>query len=226
MHHSHAQILADLDPHNPLSIQALIDFHRETFGGWKMEGDDGEPEQSGGNPEGGKPDGEQTGDKPLGPNGEKALQAERDARKAAETKAQQAAADQQSLMQRLAEALGVKDKDAKSTTDDIVATLQAQMATLTRNNLVLEVANENQITDKDDLGLLRDFTGNEDGLRKLAARLKPSSTDTGNNGGTNGRRPPTPDQSQGRGAGADGARPSSVAQVMADRRAAREAKSK
>lgn len=187
MHHKD-QILRDLDPTNPATIQALIDFHKVTFGGWSMEGegDTGTGEQ------GDKPDdtGDKPEDKPLGPNGEKALQSERDARKALESELAQ-------LKAGFASALGLKDKDAKSGSEDIVATLQQQMAELQHNNLVLSLANENEITDKDDLALLRGFKGDEEAIRRLAARLKPAKQDAGETNGK--RRPPAPDHSQGKG---------------------------
>lgn len=190
MHHKD-QILRDLDPTNPATIQALIDFHRVTFGGWSMEG--GEGETGTGDQGGDKPDdtGDKPEDKPFGPSGLKALQSERDARKALESELAQFKAG-------LASALGLKDKDAKSGSEDIVATLQQQMADLQHNNLVLSLANENEITDKDDLALLRGFKGDEDAIRRLAARLKPAKqTDPEPTNGK--RRPPAPDHSQGKG---------------------------
>ena len=195
MHHTQAAILRNLDPSDPGTVQALIDFHRVAFGGWRMEGEDGQSvqgEPNGGDPKPGEGDqqGGESGDKPLGPGGESALKAEREARKAIETELSQFKAG-------LAAALGLKDKDAKSGTDDIVATLQQQMADLQHHNLVLSVANENEITDTDDLALLRGFKGDEDAIRRLAARLKPTKEDAA---GSNGkRRTPSPDPSQGRG---------------------------
>lgn len=132
-------------------------------------------------------------DEKLGDAGIKALQAERDARKALETQLTQ-------LKTGLATALGVEAKDAKSSTDDIVATLQQQMSDLQHNNLVLTLANENNIADKEDLALLRGFKGDEDGLRKLAARLTPAKTPESEP--TAKRRIPAPDPSQGKGGSA------------------------
>lgn len=198
MHHSKAEILRDLDPTNPATVQALIDFHRATFGGWKMEGD----ENGGDKPdEGEKPDdkGEQKGDKggddkPLGPNGEKALKAEREARETLEKQLNQ-------LKSGLATALGVDQKDAKSSTDDVLASVQQQLAAMQHANLVLSVANSHKITDEDDLALLRSIQ-DEEAVRKLAARLKPS--DDAQGGQSLGkRRIPAPDPSQGKGSGSD-----------------------
>lgn len=195
MLHSKAEILRGLDPTNPATIQALIDHHRSTFGGWKMEGDEGE--SKGSESDSAKPDekgdktsGDKSDDKPLGPNGEKALQSERDARKALENQLNQ-------LKSGLASALGVNGGDAKSSTDDVLASVQQQLATMQRENLVLSVAGSHKITDEDDLGLLRDFKGDADGLRKLAARLKPSDKVDNERPGVKKR--PAPDYSQGQG---------------------------
>lgn len=105
----------------------------------------------------------QLGPAGSGPNGEKALQAERDARKQLESDFGQFKAG-------LASLLGL-EKDAKSSTDDVLATVQQQLATMQHDNLVLSVANSHQITDADDLALLRSIT-DETALRKLAARLQ------------------------------------------------------
>lgn len=210
MHNSKAEILRDLDPTNPATIHALINFHRAAFGGWTMEGEGeqagtgGDPPNSG-DPKPGEPKGDPPDDKPLGPNGEKALQSERDARKAIEAELAQ-------LKAGFASALGLKDKDAKSGSEDILATLQQQMADLQHHNLVLSLANENEITDKDDLTLLRGFQGDEDAIRRLAARLKPTKADPEPNGK---RRPPAPDHSQGKG---DGKAPSGREAGLAEAR--------
>lgn len=217
MHHSKAEILRDLDPTNPATIQALIDHHRTGFGGWTMEGDE-DPKNTGGdspNPDESKdePKGDKPDDKPLGPNGEKALTAERDARKAIEAELAQFKAG-------LAAALGVKDKDAKSSTDDVLATVQAQLAMMQRENLVLSVAGSHKITDEDDLGLLRDFKGDDEALRKLAARLKPA--DDSNGGQGQKKRAPGPDLSQGKGGNGSG-KPGDAGRAEAARRFAKAA---
>lgn len=221
MHHSKSEILRGLDPSNPATIQALIDFHRETFGGWVMEGEEGDKPDEGADKsddKGGEAkDDKKSDDKPLGPNGEKALKAEREAREAIERQLNQ-------LKSGLASALGVDQKDAKSSTDDVLASVQQQLAAMQHDNLVLSVANSHQITDEDDLALLRTIKDG-DALRRLAARLKPSET-SGGDDAQQKRRVPTADHSQGRGDGSNGGRPGSVAQVMAERAAARAAKSK
>lgn len=219
------EILRGLDPHDPATIEALIHFHRCTFGGWTMDVENGgqagqgqQPGQESGQPgapkpdsNGGKPaEGDQPGQKPgdqLGENGLKALQSERDARKELEAQLTQ-------LKSGLAAALGVNEKDAKSSTDDIVANLQKQMADLNHSNLVLSVANEHKITDADDLALLQSIT-DETALRKLAARIKPS--DDGAKGPEQKRRTPSPDPSQAHG-GSSNNKPGDAGRSEAARR--------
>lgn len=129
------------------------------------------------------------GDKPLGANGEKALKAERDARKELETQL----AD---LKKGLALAIGVTGEEDKPDAAESIAAIQKQMADLQHSNAVLALANEHGITDKDDLALLTGTT-DADALKKLAVRLAP----TGSNDDTAGKSGrPKPDRSQGSGA--------------------------
>lgn len=154
-------------------------------------------------------------DTPLGEGGLKALQAERDARQALETELRQ-------FKTGLAEVLGIDSKDAKS--DDLVPTLQREIQEMRRENLVDRIAREAKISDDDDLKLLK-AVSDEATMRNLAARLaKKADDDTKENEGTNGRRQLKPDPSQGRGGKAE-SKPSSIAAVMEERRAAREARS-
>lgn len=214
MHHGKSEILRGLDPSNPSTIQALIDFHRSTFGGWVMDGEDPAGATATVTPPAttdptgsGKADDGATDEK-LGDAGMKALQTERDARKAME-------AQLNTLKAGLASALGIESKDAKSSTDDVLASIQEQMASMQHENLVLTVANTHKITDEDDLSLLRDFKGNEEALRKLAGRLKPS--DKQEEAAPPKRRSPGPDHSQGRGNNSD-ARPGDAGRAEAARR--------
>jgi hypothetical protein len=231
MFRTKTEILRDLDPRNPATIQALIDFHRQEFGGFAMkdgdansqDGADAKPGQddkaAGGNGDtaktGGRDDskGGADDDKPLGANGLKALQMERDARQALETELKQFKAG-------LAEALGIETKDAKS--DDLVSALQRQVQEMRHDNLVDRIARESQITDAEDLELIK-AAPDETTMRKLAARLGKKPDDSnGNAGPATVRRLPRQDTSQGRGGG--DSRATSVAQVMAERAAARAAK--
>lgn len=228
------QILRDLDPSNPASIQALIDFHRHTFDGFLMkDGDDGAA--GGGDGKDGKPGGDNggdgkdgqdgkagDGDAPLGPAGIKALQAERDARAKLETELKDFKAAQADQSKKLAEAFGIKTDDGQSS-DDVVTALQKQVQDMQRDNLVYRVVTDpaHPITDADELELIK-AVPDEATMRKLAARLHKKADEAPANDRT--RRFPRQDQSQGRGTGADGAKPTSVAQVKADRAAARAAK--
>lgn len=231
MFRSKAEILRGLDPTDPASIQALIDFHRRTFGGFVMvednSGDAGKGAQDGkgGNTDQGKQDatgdGKDDGDKPLGPNGEKALQAERDARQALEAKVKHIEAETEKRNKALLEAFGIKTEDAKS--EDAVTALQEKFTNLQHDLLVERVAREHKITDADDLALLGDIR-DEAAMTKLAARLaKSSAKDDGEQEETKSRRFPKQDSSQGKGGSGEG-KPSSVAEVMEARRQARAAK--
>lgn len=234
MFRSKAEILRDLDPTNPATIQALINFHRQTFGGVLMkDGDDDKEEKdatststdgkAGGKGGDATDDKGRDGDKPLGAAGLKALQAERDARQQLETELKDFKTAQSDQAKKLAEAFGIKSEDAKSS-DDVVAALQKQVQDMRHDTLVYRVAADHKITDADDLDLIKGVA-DETAMRKLAARLGKKSDDdeTDDKDKRLGRRLPREDSSQGRGGG-DGARPASVAQVMADRAAAREAK--
>jgi hypothetical protein len=223
MFRSKTEILRDLDPTDRASIQALIEFHRRTFGGFVMEDKPGDSGTEEGKADQGKQDPPadgKDGDKPLGPNGEKALQAERDARQALETKVKQIEAETETRNKALLEAFGIKTEGAKP--EDAVATLQQQFAALQRDNLVLRVAATHQITEKDDLDLLR-ATADEDTMTKLAVRLS-KTVEKSEDDGKEKRRFPRQDSSQGKGGSGGEGRPGSVAEVMEQRAAARAAK--
>lgn len=216
-------ILRGLNPHNPASIQELINFHRRTLGGFVMEDDkdnkDGQPDadkdgagkdgaekdgarQSGAGQDGTDKDKSKDGDEPLGPGGQKALEAERDARKALQTELNQFKTAQNEQTKKLAEAFGIKSEDAKST-DDVVTALQKQVQDMQRDNLVFRVVTDpaHLITDADDLDLIK-AAPDEATMRKLAARLakKAAADDKKNDDdGKQTRRFPRQDSTQGRG---------------------------
>lgn len=185
------------------------------FGGWSMEldddgdkggddkpADDKKPEDK----PSGKPE-DKGGDKPLGENGEKALKAEREERKKLE-------AELADLKKGLAAIAGVKDDD-KNNDGDTLAQIQQQIVEMQREKDILALANKHRITDEDDLALLA-ATSDEEARKKLAERLAPAEEERD----AKSRRP-KPDRSQA-GGGSDGTSGGkSVAQVMADRRAAR-----
>lgn len=203
------EILRGLDPHNPASIQALIDFHRTAFGGFTMTVPPPPPVVPGTPPPPDPPpvvpDPGTDGDKPLGPNGEKALQAERDARKAIETELKEFKTAQADQAKRLAEALGIETKDAKSS-EEVVTALQQQVQDMQRDNLVYRVVTDpaHPITDADDLELIK-AAPDEATMRKLATRLAKNAGTTGNGQvGKNGVGRLGFDPSQGRGSDPQG----------------------
>lgn len=180
---------------------------------WPMMGGSEDPSGDGGDgaadkPDGDKPENEPPADKPLGENGEKALRAERDARKALETQLGD-------LKKGLASALGVESGDGKPSTDDALMQVQTQLAEMRHENAVLALANAHGITDVDDLAILR-ATRDAEALTKLAARLAVDSKDGGGEGG--GRRIPRPDHSQGSGSSESKASVSTGRDLFAARR--------
>lgn len=204
------QILRDLDPARPETVQALIDFHREAFGGYQMveDGDADATDDKGG--DGNAPE-DQDDNLNLGEAGKRAIRIERDARKDLERQFAE-------VKSSLAEALGIKTKDAKS--EDVVAELQKQIQDMQHDNLVFRVVTDpkHQITDEGDLELVK-ACKDEETMRRLATRLAKKADDT-SSGTAQGRRFPRQDPNQGRGGGTEG-RPTSVAAVRAERKAAR-----
>lgn len=201
------EILRGLNPHNPASIQALIDFHRQTLGGFVMQAD-AEDQPAGDPPAGDPPAGDgkakddkakDEGEKPLGPNGEKALQAERDARQRIETELKEFKAAQSEQARKLADAFGIKPENGE-TSEDVVAALQKQVQDMQRDNLVFRVVTdpEHPIIDADDLELIK-ASPDEATMRRLAARLAAKKVVDDDDDPKPVRRFPRPDPSQGRG---------------------------
>lgn len=171
----------------PADLQATIAGHMKLFAGYTMTAVVPEatpPVVT--TPPAADPD----GDKPLGPNGEKALQAEREARKESDRKL----AALEAQMTQVAEAFGVKPTGAKPD-DNGVADLSNMVKGLLHTTAVDRVARESGITDKDDLVLLTEQP-TEDAMRRLAARLKPAT-------GDGKPATPKPDPSAGRGSGSE-----------------------
>ena len=203
------------NPTIPTELAEIIAIHKSLFGGWTMTETPPEPDPN--QPDGAKPDddGKDDGDKLLGPNGEKALAAERDARK----KSDQKVAALEAQFAKLAEAFGVKPDESKPDGADKVDALAKAVDTILHNSAVDRVARDHGITDADDLALLRE-QANEQAMERLATRLKPA---TGEDGKTKTSAAPRPDRSAGKGGGDSGGAKQSVSQVMAERRKAREA---
>lgn len=181
------------NPTIPTELAEIIALHKSLFGGWTMTATPPEPDPN--QPDDAKPDddgGKDDGDKPLGPNGEKALAAERDARK----KSDQKVAALEAQFAKLAEAFGVKPDESKPDGADKVDALAKAVDTILHNSTVDRVARDHGITDKDDLALLAEQATGE-AMEKLAKRLQPAKND--DDGAKPKRRPPAPDHTQGRG---------------------------
>lgn len=131
-----------------------------------------------------------TGDEALGEGGKKALEREREARKAAEKRA-----DEQATA--IAEALGITPgkKDGPA---ELITHLQSRLDQIQHDAAVDRTARLNAITDESDLALLRS-TANVEQMEALAARLKPSENPTGT---------PKPDNTQGSKGGDNSPQPS------------------
>lgn len=126
--------------------------------------------------------------KPLGEPGLKALQAERDRADRLESEIKKLQRSHQQQFEALRSVFG-DDTDASAKPEDVVRTLQEQVAQLRHENDVNAAARQYGITDQNDLDLLR-AAGNPDLLRQWAERLKPSTT----------TQPATPEPDPGQGA--------------------------
>ena len=177
-----------LDPYYPASIQALIDFHRMTFGGATMEADAAGTQEEAPDP-GADPKGTETEDELLGEGGKKALAAERKARQALEAQVKELAPMKDTLA-RLTAALGADHKGA--TPEAAIADITSRFDKLQDDLGVERLARLHGITDEKDIVLLRSTSA--DARSDLAARLKP---------GTNPPNP-KPDKSAARGASGEG----------------------
>ena len=131
-------------------------------------------------------------DEPLGDGGKKALEAEREKRKQAETDLASLRKDFEGFQMKLSEAFGVKPATGDGA--DAVTQLQQRLDTMQRDTAVYRLAAQHQITDEGDLELLRSAT-DEAAMTKLAERLaakaeptpgtpKPDATQGGSGGTT------------------------------------------
>lgn len=147
-------------------LAQTIHKRREQFAGWRMEAD---PASSpGGDPAPGAAPGQAEKNEPLGEGGKKALDAERDARKAAEQELTKLRGEFDSFKSALTEAVGIKPEKGKE--DDTLTQVQRQLSQMQLENDVLRLATQHRITDSDDLDLLRSATDAQ-AREKLAGRL-------------------------------------------------------
>ena len=125
-------------------------------------------------------------DAALGDAGLKALEAEREARKALEKEV----GPLRQQMDALRQAFGGDSTEGKP--EDVVASLQEQVAAMQRNVLVSDVARRHGITDDEDVAILRDAK-DEEHMTRLAQRLKaPAGPVTPAPDPGQGARPSTP----------------------------------
>ena len=170
--------------------------NRALYGGLRMEegseGDGGEP-ADGDKQDEGKPDDKPSGE--LGENGKKALDAERDARKAAEDQVKALKTEFDGFKSALTDAFGIKAKDGDGA--DALAAVQQQLAAMQHESAVLKLANEHKITDAKDLEILA-TAKDSDSMKTLAERLAPAEQEQDGGGKP---RPPRPkvDKAQGGG---------------------------
>jgi len=182
-----------LNPYDPASIQALISFHRKTFGGFTMTAEedgatkDDKAPDAGAESKGAESKG--TEDEPLGEGGKKALESERKARQALEAQVKELTPMKDTLA-RLTAALGGEKKGA--TPEDAIADVTARFDKLQEDLEVERLARTHGITDEKDIVLLRSTSA--DARSDLAARLKPSTNPPN----------PKPDGSAARGASGEG----------------------
>lgn len=131
-----------------------------------------------------------SGDEPLGDGGKKALEAERDARKKAEADLASLRNDFDGFKTELSKAFGIQPATGDGA--DAVSQLQQQLNTMQHETAVYRLAAQHEITDEEDLELLKSAT-DEAAMTKLAGRLAAAKASTP---GT-----PKPDATQGGGAG-------------------------
>lgn len=200
----------------PADLAEIIAIHRGLFGGFTMMADEAKEE---------KPETAETKsddkDEALGENGIKALRAEREAREALEAQVKELKGAKETL-DALAKVF-VKDGEKPDATvdlaakvTDVIKRLDAADAKAERDALAKQVAKEAGVTDASDIELIGQ-QADEEAMKALAKRLggTPVEQDRKRRG------VPGPDQSAGRG-GSNSGRPTSIAQVMEERRAARE----
>jgi len=130
------------------------------------------------------------GDEPLGEGGKKALEAEREARRKAEADLATLRQDFDGFKTELSKAFGIQPATGNGA--DAVSQLQQQLNTMQHETAVYRLAAQHEITDQDDLDLLKSAT-DEAAMTKLAGRLAAAKTATP---GT-----PKPDATQGGGSG-------------------------
>lgn len=128
-------------------------------------------------------------DAPLGEPGKKALEAEREARKQAEADLANLRKDFDGFKTELSKAFGIQPATGDGA--DAVTQLQQQLNAMQHETAVYRLAAQHEITDQDDLDLLKSAT-DEAAMTKLAERLAAKAA---------APSAPKPDATQGGGSG-------------------------
>lgn len=185
-----------LSPEQAAWLAQTFDRNRK-YAGMRMMadegGDGGDDKSDEGKSDEGKSDAGKS-DAELGEGGKKALEAEREARKAAEDQVKTLKGEFDGFKSALLEGLGIKSDD-KDKGDDALTTVQQELALIRQESAVLKLANTHKITDEGDLKILASATDAEQ-MKALAERLAPVEGEPD----TKSRRP-KPDPSQGGGSG-------------------------
>lgn len=189
-----------LSPEQAAWLAQTFDRNRK-YAGMRMEAGEGGEGGEGGDGSGDGGDAgkaaESGADDKLGEGGKKALEAERTRAKAAEDAAKATKTEFDTLKAALLEGLGIKSEDANKG-DDVLKTVQEQLAAIQRESAVLKLANTHKITDEGDLKILASATDAEQ-MKALAERLAPTEDDP--DAKSRNRNRPKPDRTQGGGDG-------------------------
>lgn len=176
------QINRPIDLRAPGAIDALLAFHRATFGDSVMEADGGDGGQGGGTD--GAPAGPPADGGDEGKGGKSAILAdlasERDKRQALEGTVQELQTSQTAMREAFAKALGIKPEEA-SDSDKLaeqVTGLSAKFEQLTRQNLELSVLNAHPDLSDEDKAVVKKIP-DEATMRAVAARLAEASKPSG-----------------------------------------------
>ena len=174
-------IFRPTDLRAPGAIDALLAFHRATFGPSVMENDGGEGAPPAEPP---KPTPPATGGDDEGKGGKAAILAdlatERDKRQALEQQVTQIQSAHQAQMDALAKAFRLKPEDV-SDTDKLagqVTGLSEKLEQLTRANLVLSVVNAHPNLSDEDKAVIEKIP-DEATMRTVAARLSEAAKPSG-----------------------------------------------
>lgn len=136
-------------------------------------------------------------DQPLGENGKKALEAEREA-------ARQAKQELAQFQKQIATAFGIDSDTKGAKPEDMIAALADKVAGIEKAALVATIASDNGITDPADKALIA-AQPTAEAMTALAGRLKPAE------GAQGGKPAPKPDPSVGK---QGGAKPTSLTDAI------------